>query len=79
MSWGRDSRYTAGGFWRCRVVKNERLRVYYDQRREAICKQRRDRYDNDPVHRIEKLMHDGKRNRRQSIERRRQAHGALPE
>lgn len=29
MRWDRDTRYTAGGFWRCRVKHNESQRKTY--------------------------------------------------
>jgi hypothetical protein len=56
--WTASGRYRAGGFWRCAVRKREYQMV---------------RYDTDPVHRIEKKLHDSARNRRATIDRRRAA------
>jgi hypothetical protein len=57
--WTTDPRYKAGGFWRCAVRK----RGY-----------QRDRYDNDPIYRIEKNLRNDARKRRQRIVRRRSVH-----
>jgi hypothetical protein len=57
--WQKDKRLEAGGWWEC-PEKRRRLQ--------------RDRYDLDPIYRIEKNLHDSKRKRRVTIERRRSAH-----
>jgi hypothetical protein len=54
-AWMPDSRYRAGGWWRCRVKHRDRERT---------------RYDRDPVHRIEKLMTKNTKDRRDRLERR---------
>jgi hypothetical protein len=56
--WQKDARLPKGGWWECSV----RRRQY-----------QRDRYDNDPIHRIEKNLKGDARKRRQTIERRRAA------
>jgi hypothetical protein len=53
--WMPDVRYLAGGWWRCRVKHRDN---------------ERDRYDRDPVHRIEKLMKKNMKDRRDRLERR---------
>ena len=58
MYWTRSSRYRAGGFWHCAVRHRDRIR---------------DRYDSDPVHRIEKNLRNDALKRRQKLERRRAA------
>lgn len=57
--WNTDSRYAAGGFWRCAVKKLDQQRL---------------RYDTDPIHRIEKNLRRNAVKRRKTIERRRAAH-----
>jgi hypothetical protein len=54
--WQKDAGCKAGGWWRCAEKKK-------------ACE--RNRYDNDPIHRIEKNLHDHARRRRQTIDRRR--------
>lgn len=63
--WNRDLRWPAGGYWRNQCAIKERQR-------------QRDRYDNDPIWRIEKNLKNDALKRRQTIERRR-AHGSVPE
>lgn len=58
VHWVKDDRYRAGGFWRCTVNTNA---------------QKRDRYDRDPIYRIEKNLHDYARKRRATLERQRLA------
>lgn len=52
--WGKCSRYTAGGFWSCRVSDLARKRA---------------RYDADPVYRISKNLHDKSLRRTQTLNR----------
>jgi len=76
MLFKKDRRYTAGGFHACAVANRERCRVYYTANSDRIRQRARDRYDDDPVFRIEKRLADDARSRRKTIERRRL--GALP-
>lgn len=77
--WQRDVRKTAGGRWECRVKRQayNRTRSTNPERRDAITQRRRDKYDADPVFRLGKLLHDGRRRRLESLTRRREAFGAL--
>ncbi len=56
--WFKDATRTGGGRWYCAVKKRNYERA---------------RYDRDPIHRIEKNLHDHSRRRKQTIERQRAA------
>ena len=71
--WHTDRRKPAGGYWICAVKGRERSRQTYGKRRAVKLARQRARYDNDPIHRIEKRLHDDARKRRGTIERRRAA------
>lgn len=64
----------AGGFWRCAVRKRATSRRVDSARRDAKNQKTRERYDTNPVYRIEKLLHDSARKRRATLERRHAAH-----
>jgi hypothetical protein len=61
----------AGGHWTCAVKRREKSRRVDGARRGIKAERQRDRYDRDPVYRIEKRLSDDARRRRQTIERRR--------
>lgn len=71
--WQRDSKMTAGGWWRCAVTKREAMRDYYETHGDRKLARQRDRYDRDPVYRIEKRLKQNACDRRKTIERRRAA------
>lgn len=77
MLWNRDTRYRLNGFWRCAVKNRERSATNYAKSAGRYLQQRRDRYDNDPVHRIEKRIRDNAHGRAQTLSRRRESLGAL--
>ena len=54
--WQKDSRTKAGGWWECAVKRRAR---------------ERERYDRDPVHRIEKILRASRDKRVRTLERRR--------
>lgn len=67
--WHRDPRLLKGGSWRCRVRKREVDAAHSDAKNARM----RERYDTDPVYRIEKNLHDHARRRKQTLARRRAA------
>lgn len=69
MYWHRDRRLLNDGSWRCHVRKRELADSY----RELKNGRQRERYDLDPVYRIEKNLRDHARRRKQTIARRRAA------
>lgn len=72
MYWQQDSRYGKGGYWHCAVKAREYARERYRTRgRDTKLRQARERYDADPVFRIEKRLHDDARRRRQRLDARR--------
>lgn len=72
--WQPDKRMAAGGWWECAVRRRELQRERYHSRyAPKKLAQQRDRYDNDPIYRITKRLHDDARRRRAAIERRRAA------
>lgn len=72
--WQKDNRTASGGRWYCAVTARERQRVrYYERYRDKKNARARERYDIDPIFRIEKRLHDDARRRRERIERRRAA------
>ena len=73
MYWNPDSRYLAGGFWRCAVKTAERMAAHYAANGDKIRARKRDHYDADPIYRIEKLIANGKRARGQTLKRHREA------
>jgi hypothetical protein len=72
MHFHRDKRYTRGGFYTCTVKDRAKSRRYYAENAEKVCAQKRDRYDNDPFFRIQKRMTDDARQRRYTINRRKE-------
>ena len=79
MLWAKDTRYRAGGFWRCAVKNCERGIAYYEANTDRILAGLRDKYDADPIYRIGKILANGKRKRGETLKRRREAlHGPLP-
>ena len=69
--WYKDARKTKGGYWVCSVRKREHARKTDTARRAVKTARQRDRYDRDPIYRIEKNLSDTARRRRLTIERRR--------
>lgn len=67
--WRKDLRWPSGGYWRCAVKK----RLHDEAHSEKKRTRQRDRYDADPVHRIEKNLHDHARRRAQTLARKREA------
>ena len=62
--WQKDKRIKAGGFWECSVKRNQWSR---------------DRYDRDPIFRIERQMQVARYQRAQTLKRQREAlSGSLP-
>lgn len=80
MLWSRDTRYRAGGFWHCGVKARERFARWYanPENADSCNRQRRERYDADPVHRISKRLHDDATRRAATLKRRRDRLGPLP-
>lgn len=79
--WQKDARLKAGGFWECRVKRRAYTRSRYmdPEFRERACRQKRDRYDNDPVYRITKRLTDDARARRRRLNERKEAlRGEIP-
>jgi hypothetical protein len=77
--WNPDRAMRAGGHWRCAVKKREQQRATDKARRETKLQRRRDKYDTDPVWRIERLLKTAAERRRATLKRRRETlHGALP-
>ena len=63
--WQKDRRLKAGGWWECSIKRTQR---------------ERDRYDRDPIFRIEKRLHDDARRRGDTLKRQREAHyGPVPQ
>ena len=69
--WQTDRRMLAGGWWQCAVGKREASRATDTKRRAVKTERQRERYDRDPIYRIEKRLHDDARRRRERLERRR--------
>ena len=61
----------AGGWWRCAVNKRELSRRTDEARRDMKAERQRDRYDTDPIYRIEKNLRVAAYKRRVRLERRR--------
>lgn len=72
--WHRDRRHSANGYWRCPVAKHD----HWQRHRERKVAQQRERYDLDPIFRIEKRLRDDRRDRANTLKRRRETHGSLP-
>lgn len=79
MLFTKDSRYRAGGYYRCRAKHREGCQKRRDNAETyaRYLQQQRDRYDNDPVYRISKRLMDDARSRRKTIERRRALDGEV--
>jgi len=58
MGWRKDPRYRAGGYWVCHVKERARYQ---------------DRYDSDPVYRIQKGLLGNRRKRAATLQRMRRA------
>jgi hypothetical protein len=61
MYWSVDPGGREGGYWRCAVTKRERQRATDAARRDVKCQRQRERYDSDPIYRIEKRLRDAAR------------------
>ena len=73
--WQADRRLRAGGWWECPVKRRQVSRAGYHARyRAKKLQQQRDRYDSDPIYRIEKRLNDDARKRRQRLDARRAIH-----
>lgn len=79
MLFRKDSRYRRGGFYYCRIKNLQRCRASYEKNRETRLAKKRQRYDTDPIHRIEKRLADDRRSRQKTVKRRRERLGSLPQ
>lgn len=74
MYWQADRKRKAGGWWLCAVKRRKLARDrYHDRHRAQKLQRQRERYDSDPIYRIEKRLKDDARKRRATIVRRRAA------
>lgn len=63
MYWQKDKRLRAGGRWICGAVRRAQSAARYAVVSDETRARWRQRYDTDPVFRIEKLMADARRRR----------------
>lgn len=76
---GEPAYWQADGYWRCAVKKRAVARRVDQARRDVKTARQRERYDADPVYRIEKRLRDDARMRAATLKRKKEAHGALPD